>query len=1048
MIPSCRRSSDRITHPKRVEIKMISNVPPRLTNRLTNQHANQHANMQNPSSQSNPAFLEKILRQAARLVNTEHSYLYSLDQNTNRLVATLVTGMFEPDIGFSVTLGQGLGGKVWESGEAILVADYHAWDGKAAHYTRSGTRASLRSAVGVPLKQRGQVIGVLGLAHTEANAFDQSTVALLTDFAEIASLALENSQSSEFKFTQHLENVPLAVIELNLEGNVTRWNATAEVMFGYSSEEILGSPLADRITGNALQTQVNAILELTVRERRTVQSVNTNHTKSGQLITCEWIDSPIFDLQGNVIGISCLARDVSTSRRSEDRVRALEMATDSASDAVTIIELKPDDLSADPEVIYVNDAYQKLMGFTSDQLLRTIPRIRSGPQTDLVIAKQVVQAFHDNAPIHTELLEYTSDGTPVWIEFSALSITDAAGRWSHRVSWRRDIRARKRAESLNDARNRLLEMLLRGETLEGVFGHLAQLLEEQWGGFCTVSVFEEGMFRFLGTPSLPAQVRDTLNALELGRYYGDWLIPALEHGLIVTDDIAHDPDWVSIRDMAGQLGVQSIWCAPIRSGEGALLGMITCAFRDAQSPGKEDHELLEMAQRLGAVCMEHRQMAAQIAFQAQHDTLTQLPNRALLNERLELAIARALRRDEHIALLFIDLDGFKQVNDSLGHAVGDELLRSITDRLGRGIRSGDTLARIGGDEFALLLPDLTTTSDAARIAEGMLNLFQTPFALEDHEVYLTASIGIAIFPNDGSDAATLLQHSDTAMYRAKHSGKNTFSSFDPVMTTSALRRREIEHALRQALPLQEFELHYQAQVDLQGQACGVEALLRWNSPSLGWVSPAEFIPIAESTGLIIAMDAWVMRQACQQAVHWQRSGLPPFNMAVNISALQFTRPDFVQSIREVLLETGLEAKWLELELTESVFMHDIEVAIARMHQIRALGVNLSIDDFGTGYSSLSYLQRLPVNAIKVDQSFVHDLMPGTTSHSLVQAIVLLGKQFQITVVIEGIETVSQLETLRALGCDRLQGFYFCKPCPPETLEAWLRTLEAATVARA
>jgi diguanylate cyclase (GGDEF)-like protein/PAS domain S-box-containing protein len=1010
-----------------------------------------------PNLQPNPAFLEKILRQAARLVNTEHAYLYSLDREANRLVATLVTGMFEPDAGFSVQLGQGLGGRVWETGEALLVADYHAWAGRAAHYTRTGTRAALRSAVGVPLKQRGQVIGVLGLAQTRANAFDQSTVALLTDFAEIASLALENSRSSEFKFEQHLETVPLAVIELNLEGRITRWNATAEAIFGYSSEEALGHGVADLVTSSEAQGQVGAILELIVRERRTTQNINLNRTKSGRLIQCEWIDSPIFDLNGQVIGLSCLARDISTSRRSEDRVRALEMATDSASDAVTIIELKPDDPGAASEVIYINDAYQKLMGFAPDQLLHTVPRIRSGPLTDPIVAKQVVQAFHDNAPIRSELLEYAADGTPVWIEFSALSITDAAGRWSHRVSWRRDIRARKRAESLNDARNRLLEMLLRGETLEGVFAHLAQLLEEQWGGFCTVSVFEDGMFRFLGTPSLPAQVRDNLNALELGRYYGDWLIPALEqHDLIVTDDLEHDPDWVSVRELAAQLGVKSIWCAPIRSGENALLGMITCAFNDKQNPGKNDHELLEMAQRLGAVCMEHRQMAAQIAFQAQHDTLTQLPNRALLNERLEQAIARATRREEGIALLFIDLDGFKQVNDTLGHAVGDELLRNITDRLGRAIRSGDTLARIGGDEFALLLPDLKISSDAAsdaasdatRIAEGMLNLFQTPFKLENHEVYVTASIGIANFPDDGTDAATLLQHSDTAMYRAKRSGKNTFSSFDPIMTASALRRREIEHALRQALPRQEFELYYQAQIDLQGRACGVEALLRWHSPSLGNVSPAEFIPIAESTGLIIAMDAWVMRQACDQAVRWQQSGLQPFSVAVNVSALQFTRPDFVQSIQDALSNSGLEARWLELELTESVFMHDIEVAITRMHQIRALGVNLSIDDFGTGYSSLSYLQRLPVNAIKVDRSFVQEISPGNANHSLVQAIVLLGQQFQMTVVIEGIETIAQLETLRALGCDRLQGFYFCKPCAPAMLETWLRTLETGIPERA
>lgn len=452
---------------------------------------------------------------------------------------------------------------------------------------------------------------------------------------------------------------------------------------------------------------------------------------------------------------------------------------------------------------------------------------------------------------------------------------------------------------------------------------------------------------------------------------------------------------------------------------------------------QEDVILIESIANQVVIALEQRQLLDQIEHQAYHDALTGLPNRLLFEDRLEQSIARAKRSGFPFALLFIDLDGFKNVNDTLGHQIGDELLKNVTARLSNRMRESDTLARMGGDEFAFILNDLRSPADAVRVAERYLALFQTPFVIEGHELFITASIGVCLYPNDGKDAETLLRHSDSAMYRAKHLGKNDVQTFTPDLAEQAHKRLTLENQLRRALEKGELELHYQPQVNLQtGERVGVEALLRWRHTERGLVSPGDFIPIAEETNLILPMGEWVLHEACRQNAQWQREGHPPVRVAVNISPRQFSRPEFIGTVESALATSGLKPKYLELEVAESVVMHDISVVAERLQQLRDLGVRVAIDDFGTGYSSLTFLQRLPIDSLKIDRSFVNAIRfeGGEETSALVQIIMTMAQTFGLNVIAEGIETETQLEYLRSLDCQEAQGFYFAKPLPAS--EVW------------
>ena len=438
---------------------------------------------------------------------------------------------------------------------------------------------------------------------------------------------------------------------------------------------------------------------------------------------------------------------------------------------------------------------------------------------------------------------------------------------------------------------------------------------------------------------------------------------------------------------------------------------------------------------------------AQLQHVATHDSLTGLPNRLLLADRLNQAIAQAQRHQHLFAVFIVDLDRFKAINDSLGHLAGDAMLKEVARRLAAALRQADTLARMGGDEFVLILNEITRPEDIETIAAKVLAHITQPMKLSDLELHASASIGISIYPSDGGNPETLLQHADAAMYQAKKGGRNAYRLFTPEMNAFARERLELENGLRRALLHREFILHYQPKVDVRtGSIDSAEALIRWQHPTRGLIAPMDFIPLAEETGLIIPIGEWVLNEACRQAQSWRASGLRPLRVAVNLSAQQFRQKKLVDIVSAALRTAGLEPRYLELELTESTVMHDAEQSIEILRELSALGVRISVDDFGTGYSSLSYLRRLPLDKLKIDRTFIRELATSRDDAAIVRAIVSLAHNLRIKVIAEGVETPDQLVYLREAGCDQYQGYHYSAPVPNDAFVAMMHKHQSAAFA--
>ncbi|MGB5079927.1 MAG: EAL domain-containing protein [Burkholderiales bacterium] len=458
------------------------------------------------------------------------------------------------------------------------------------------------------------------------------------------------------------------------------------------------------------------------------------------------------------------------------------------------------------------------------------------------------------------------------------------------------------------------------------------------------------------------------------------------------------------------------------------LTAVKTGAQDFLVKGKIDRELLLRAMQYS---IERKRYQEELERQANYDGLTGLPNRNLLHDRLRQSVF-GQRYARSIAVVFIDLDHFKFVNDSLGHNAGDKLLQYVAERLQSTVRDGDTVARIGGDEFVLILNDQAREDVIFRAMQRIVSKVSEPIKIEERELNITCSAGISLYPQDGPDVETLLKNADAAMYRAKSRGRNNFQFFTSEMNALVNERLNLEHSLRRALERKELLLYYQPRVNLKtGAIDSVEALLRWQHPEWGLILPERFIPLAEETGLIVPIGEWVLREACTQKRIWEDSGLPQVAVSVNLSARQFRDENLSRAIAEILSETGVRPGQLEMELTESMVMHDAEAAIATLEGLKSLGVRLSVDDFGTGYSSLSYLTRLPLDALKIDGSFVRDIGKDPEDGVLAQAIISLGHSLHLSVVAEGVETGVQLGFLIANHCDEVQGYYFSRPVPPE-----------------
>lgn len=504
-----------------------------------------------------------------------------------------------------------------------------------------------------------------------------------------------------------------------------------------------------------------------------------------------------------------------------------------------------------------------------------------------------------------------------------------------------------------------------------------------------------------------------------------------ENRTVIVNNIADAPIMIPWRSPLGKTNWKSLASFPIPRG-GQPFAVLSVYHTEPNVFDPRTMTLLDEMARDVSFALDNFDKETHIHFLAYHDNLTGLPNRQLARDHFDIAQSYADRSNSKMGIIFLDLDDFKSINDSLGHNVGDELLKVTSTRLSEILRGTDTLSRQGGDEFLILLADLPDEEAITEVAEKLLKEMEAPFEIDGHRLSLSTSIGIAIYPDDGRDFNALLKRADTAMYQAKAAGKNTYRFFTEQMNVDALEQIRMRAHLRHAIENSEFILHYQPQIDLaSGRVVGAEALIRWNHPELGPIPPARFIPAAEESGLIAPLGDWILLEACRQAAAWCEAGLPLMTIAINISATQFKHHNLDKSVLQAIADSGVDPSCLELELTESVLITDAQVVLTTIESLKARGINLSIDDFGTGYSSLSYLKRLNVDKLKIDQSFVKDMTTSENDAAIVKAIIQMAKALNLETVAEGVESEQTMEMLRAYGCNLAQGYYFAKPLPAD-----------------
>jgi diguanylate cyclase (GGDEF)-like protein len=608
-------------------------------------------------------------------------------------------------------------------------------------------------------------------------------------------------------------------------------------------------------------------------------------------------------------------------------------------------------------------------------------------------------------------------------------------------SLQREADRRYQAAILAD-QNRILNLVASGADLKVIFTTLAQFVESQSdGGFCSIVALDAkgSHYSFCVAPSLPEGFEGAVVGASHQERLGPFAEAIANGSPVVVDDLADYPLDASERDFVHRAGLRSVSAWPILGSKGQALGALSIYVRRRQIPRRLRAHLVGICTDLAGIAIETRWAADRIRHLAHHDDLTGLPNRLLFNYHLPRALGRAQRTGGGVGVLFLDLDRFKVINDTLGHGAGDDVLCQVSKHLLECLRATDTLARVGGDEFTLLVEQFDGPQDLAEIAQKLLAATARTLTISGQEYHLSGSIGIAIYPKDGADSASLLKNADIAMYRAKTAGKNNYQFYSNDINVHSVERLSLENQLRHAVARREFEVHYQPKINIQsGRLAGAEALVRWRHPQRGLLLPAEFICVAEEVGLIGAIGRLVLETVCCDARRWRDQGLAPKRIAINLSAQQFADSRLLKDVDSVLRETGCDPHSLEFEITESVVMMSPENALQLLEQIKEHGITVAIDDFGTGHSSLAYLKRFPVDSVKIDHTFIRDIAADPNDLAITKAIIALGHSMGLKVVAEGVETATQLEILRRFGCDEFQGFLYSPAVPSPEFEHQLR----------
>ena len=770
-------------------------------------------------------------------------------------------------------------------------------------------------------------------------------------------------------------------------------NAAASPQYGFTEEEFLNMSISDIRPAE----WVPEMLTFAAKRRKEFRrpGIWKHRRRDGSLLDVDvvWHD---LDFQGSEATLVA-AHDVTRQQRS------LGMLRDSESKYRVLFEGSPDAcwLMDQGGFVECNSAALKMFGFLEKAEFTHPAAISPATQPDgtssRIAAEQKIASALRKGKECFEWLHMRSNGEvfPAEVHLSALTLNEKPMLFASV----RDITERKRNEEALLFKNALLEAQSE-TTLDGIL-----VIDERNQ---IVLVNRQFAFQF----DVPDEILNSRDDLRLRKHTVDRIenpdsfIESIRYLLEHVDEKSRD----EIRLKNGRTFDR--YSAPLVDSRGRYRGRIWY-HRDITKKKADE---------------------AQLEFLAYYDALTGLPNRTLLADRLENALGEAKRKNAKVAVLFLDLDRFKIINDSLGHSIGDQLLKVVAKRLNGCIRHHDTVSRAGGDEFIVVLSDVKETADAAAIAGRILGALKARFVIAGHSLSTSCSMGISVFPEDGTDSETLIRYADQAMYSAKESGRNTFRFFTSELNVAAVERLKLENHLHQAMQKNEFYLVYQPQVEISsGRITGVEALIRWRNPELGLVPPEEFIPIAENTGLILPLGKWVLEVACSQVRKWQTEGLNAVPVAVNVSAVQFRQDGFTRQIREVLTKTGLSPEYLELEVTESLLMSNADVKCAVLSELIQMGVKLAIDDFGTGYSSLSYLKHFRANRLKIDRSFVRDLPANNDDAAIIAAVIGMAKALHLKVVAEGVENELQMSFLKSHGCDEFQGYHFSRPLSTEEM---------------
>jgi len=827
----------------------------------------------------------------------------------------------------------------------------------------------------------------------------------------------------------------MAIAEFEPDGTLIHANDNYLSLFGFTREEALGRHHSSFCLPAYASSDDYDEFWARLRGGEAHSGLAERMRRDGSSCWLEATYTPVLDGAGRVLQVLKIATDISErlrlERAQQEHLQRLSLVADASDTAVMISD-------GDLRIAYVNAGFSRMLGWSLEEI--------HGEQALALLAPQLPDAgiaeydatLREGHSAEREEIVVGKDGQRYWAKIISNPIFDEAGRWSYTVTLLTDITRSKMHEALQ---HRALEAMAREQPLTEVLELICQEVE-RIAPEITASILEvddQGRLRPLAAPSLPQDYCQQLDGVPIGPSVGSCGTAAWRNQTVRVDDIAHDPLWADYRQLVLPLGFIGCWSTPIRDSQGRVIGTFAFYFRKPRTEAALTfhQRLVDASAHLCTLALERersRQRIRQLAF---YDGLTGMPNRSLLQAKADQAIAAAARQEEPVAVLFIDLDRFKQVNDSLGHPAGDELLRQAADRMQSQLRASDIAGRLSGDEFVVVLPQCDADG-AADIVERLQTLLAQPMTIANTVLTVSASVGIAMFPSDGRDMETLLQRADMAMYQAKSSGRGCFSFFSSEMNRLAQERLVLENALREALRKGQLHLHYQPQVELaSGRLYGVEALARWHHPELGEISPARFIPLAEECGLVADLGRWALSEACRQLAAWRAKGLAVPAVAVNLSPTSFHNLDLPRMIADTLRGNALMPEDLTVELTENVLLDTNPSTMKTIEEVHAQGVRLSMDDFGTGYSSLSYLRRLPVSELKLDRSFVADLDHDEAARALSNAILGIGKSLHLTVVAEGVETATQHLMLREQGYPVAQGYLFSRPLAPLDFERWL-----------